>query len=112
MNRDPDLFDLPEPRKLARSADPMTSKLSAIEALQFLGNHHRKIYEALYEMEDGTFYEIAEQAGMQPAAVWRRLNELERSGRIFLTGRERLGPTGRLCRVWAIVRQPHSVGAK
>jgi hypothetical protein len=99
-----DLFsDFFEPKKLARTFDPFTSKLAAIEVTHFLGAHHRKIYDALSTMKDGTFYEIAEVAGMEPAAVWRRLNELEKKDKIRTTGEERLGPTNRLCRVWEAI---------
>ena len=88
-----------EPRKLTRNVDPETSKLAAETVHQFSGVHHQKIYEAL-KQKDGTFYEIAEISGLSPSAVWRRLNELERSGKVRTTGEMRNGPTGRKCRVW------------
>ncbi len=90
-----ELFSAP----LARNTDAVTSHKAA-EKVTFKGEHHRKIYEALKTMKDGTFYEIAEVAGMDAPAVWRRLNELEKTGKILPTGGERRGPTGRLCRVW------------
>ena len=94
------LGELFDPKTLARSVDPVTSKLAAQTVSQFLSGHHRKIYNALASMIDGTFYQIAEAAQMEPASVWRRLNELEKAGRITQTGQQRLGPTNRLCRVW------------
>jgi hypothetical protein len=97
-----DLFATPPPKKLARNSDPVTSKIAAIHVIEFSGNHHKKIYSALVTMKDGTFYEIADTADLQPASVWRRLNELEKKGRIYPTGEHRRGPTGRLCRVWRI----------
>jgi hypothetical protein len=96
-------FDFtPSPRKLARKTDPGTSHRSAERVSEFSGEHHRKIYEALSRLKDGISYEIAKEAGMEPAAVFRRLNELEKGKRIFLTGKERPGPTGRMCRVWTV----------
>ncbi len=85
---------------LARNTDPVTSHKAA-ERVTFRGEHHRKIYEALKTMKDGTFYEIAEVSGMEPASVWRRLNELEKQSRIVQAGKRR-GPTGRMCRTWKI----------
>jgi hypothetical protein len=94
-------FDFtPHPRKLARKTDPSTSKRSAKRVSEFSGEHHRRILEALGEMVDGTAYDIAEETGMGSDAVFRRLNELEKGKVIFLTGKERPGPTGRMCRVW------------
>ncbi len=90
------------PLKLARNTDPPTSHKAAETVVEFKGEHHRKIYEALKTMKDGTFYEIAEVAGMPPSSVWRRLNELEKSGRIITTGEERHGNSGRMCRIWKI----------
>ena len=96
-----DLFDPTfKSRMLARNSDPQTSHKAAKQVSVFANNHHRKIYEALQTMKDGTFYEIAERSGLEPASVWRRLNEMEKDGLIQTTGEERKGPTNRLCRVW------------
>jgi predicted ArsR family transcriptional regulator len=96
-----DLFDLTyRSRMLARNQDPQTSHKAAKQVSVFANNHHRKIYQALQTIKDGTFYEIAERSGLEPSSVWRRLNELERDGLIQPTGEERRGPTGRMCRVW------------
>ncbi len=95
-------FDLPLfETPLARNTDPVTSHKAA-QQVTFKGEHHRKIYEALKTMKDGTFYEISEVAEMEPAAVWRRLNELEKRNLIVQTGEERRGPTGRMCRIWKV----------
>jgi hypothetical protein len=94
-------LDIPfEPKKLARNADPSTSKAAAMEAGEIRANHHRKILGALSRMVDGTFYQIAAAAEMEVPSVWRRLNELEKANVIETTGEEREGPTGRKCRVW------------
>ena len=96
-----DLFDPTyASRKLARNSDPKTSHKAARQVSIFQNNHHRAIYQALQTMKDGTFYEIAERSGLEPASVWRRLNEMEKGGLIQPTGGERRGPTGRMCRVW------------
>ena len=96
-----DLFDPTyKSRMLARNSDPQTSHKAARQVSLFANNHHRKIYQALQTMKDGTFYEIADRCGLQPPSVWRRLPELERDGFIEITGEERRGPTGRMCRVW------------
>jgi hypothetical protein len=94
-------LDIPfEPKKLARRQDPSTSKAAAVQVADIRANHHRKILAALSEMRDGTFYQIAEVADMDAPSVWRRLNELEKAMAIETTGEERIGPTGRKCRVW------------
>lgn len=94
-------LDIPfEPKKLARNADPSTSKAAAVQVAEIRANHHRKILTALSEMRDGTFYQIAEVADMAVPSVWRRLNELEKANVIETTGEEREGPSGRKCRVW------------
>jgi predicted Rossmann fold nucleotide-binding protein DprA/Smf involved in DNA uptake len=95
-------FDLPfEPRKLARNADPHTSKEAAKQAGELRSQHHRKILASL-RLNSGIPYEIAMRSGLEPAAVFRRLSELERAGKIYTDG-ERIGPTGRKCRVWKSV---------
>ena len=90
----------PSAQKLARNSDPQTSHKAAQHVSVFANNHHKRIYEALQTMKDGTFYEIADRCGLQPPSVWRRLNEMEKDGLIQPTGEERRGPTGRMCRVW------------
>ena len=101
MTTQTDLFDPTfKSRMLARNADPKTSHKAAKQVSVFQNNHHKRIYEALQTMKDGTFYEIAERSGLEPSSVWRRLNEMERDGFIQQTGEERRGPTGRMCRVW------------
>lgn len=103
MNDEPELFSfIPSSKHLARSENPPTSKLAAREVYQFANTHHRKIYDALSEIGDGTFYEIADACELSPSAVWRRLNEMEKAGIIHPTGSNRRGPTMRWCRVWSI----------
>lgn len=95
-------IEVPASRKLRRNSNPETSDKSAQTVIEFGYGHQRKIYETLCGMTDGTFYEIAEKSGLEPASVWRRLNEIEKTGHIETTGEERKGPTGRLCRVWKV----------
>lgn len=95
-----DTDSLFNPKHLYRSSDPFTSRLAAESSGTFRSAHHRKIYEALKE-QDGTPYEIAKRCGLEVAAVFRRMNELEKTGKIHPVG-ERRGPSGRLCRIWSI----------
>lgn len=94
--------NIPTPKKLARSGDPITSKLAAERAVMFLSNHERRIYNALLvDLEDGTSYEIADACGLTEAQVFRRLSEMEKKHYIFRTGKMRPSPSGCLCHVWA-----------
>lgn len=88
-----------EPKKLARNTDPQTSHEAAAQSGSLRGHHHRKIIAALRYYGDGTPYQIAEWAGMEVAAVFRRLNELQKAGAAVPIG-EAIGPTNRKCRVW------------
>jgi hypothetical protein len=45
---------------------------------------------------------LAERSGLTHVQVARRLPDLTQANRIRLTGEEREGPTGRMCRVWAL----------
>jgi predicted ArsR family transcriptional regulator len=79
-----ELDDLP----LFRRTDPVTSKLAGVAARKFKGDHERRILEAL---EHGPAHrdEIARRSGLERAAVWRRLAQLERSGVIEKCGTAR-----------------------
>jgi len=104
MTLQTDLFDPTYKARVARAlvryGDPQTSHAAARKVSAFANNHHKRIYEALTTMKDGTFYEIADRSGLEPSSVWRRLNEMEKDSLIQPTGEERRGPTNRLCRVW------------
>lgn len=76
--------DLP----LFRRTDPATSKIAGTMAREFRGDHERRILEALAA---GPAHrdEIARRAGMEQAAVWRRLAAMERRGLIVKDGTAR-----------------------
>jgi hypothetical protein len=88
-------------RPLARRTDPSTSHVAAARAGSLAGAHQVKILEALAQ-GDGTIYVLAERSGLTHVQVARRLPDLTQANRIRLTGEEREGPTGRMCRVWAL----------
>jgi len=73
---------------LFRTTDHETSKLAGQEAREFLGDHERRILEALAA---GPAHrdEIARRAGMTRDAVWRRLAAMERRGDIQKCGTAR-----------------------
>lgn len=49
--------------------------------------------------EPGTFYEIADRAGLEPQQVWKRMSELHKAGLVkpFCSKK---GPNGRSVTVW------------
>ena len=94
MNISPTPF---EPHKLARNDDPSTSKAAAHQAGELRGRHHTQILAALNYDTGMTPYQIAAIAQLDPAAVFRRINELEKASLIACNG-EAVGPTGRHCR--------------
>jgi len=79
-----ELDDLP----LFRRTDPVTSKIAGVAAREFKGDHERRILEALAA---GPAHrdEIARRSGLERAAVWRRLAQLERRGLIVKDGTAR-----------------------
>lgn len=90
-------------RPLARRTDPATSHAAAVRAHSLASVHQTKILAALKD-RDGQIYEIAERSGLTHVQVARRLPDLTQGKpRIRLTGEERVGPTGRGCRVWELV---------
>ena len=73
---------------LFRRTDPVTSKIAGTMALEFKGDHERRILEAL---DAGPAHrdEIARRSGLEQAAVWRRLAAMERRGLIVKDGTAR-----------------------
>jgi predicted ArsR family transcriptional regulator len=73
---------------LFRRTDPVTSKIAGTMAREFKGDHERRILEALAA---GPAHrdEIARRAGLEQAAVWRRLAAMERGGVIEKCGTAR-----------------------
>jgi predicted ArsR family transcriptional regulator len=92
-----DLEDLP----LFRRTDPVTSRLAAVDAKKFRGEHHRQILEAL-EAAPGGASAIAARCGLVPHQVGKRLHELAKAGLIVETGRLAESASGRRERQWQI----------
>lgn len=90
-------FDI-HPR--ARKTNPSTSKEAAARVDEFAGQHYAKILQALETPlgKDG----IARRTGLDKSQVSRRLAELQRLGKIELTGKEVKSDSGRKEREWKI----------
>jgi predicted transcriptional regulator len=84
----------------ARATDPTTSHQAAAQARQLAADHHRIILAALEAHgplgKDG----IASRTSLTGVAVCRRLTELQRMGRVTLTGRNVQSTAGRAEREW------------
>lgn len=93
-------FDLIEPA--ARRTDPGTSHLAAAQARELAARHHRIILSCLEAHgplgKDG----IAARTQLTGHAIGKRLPELQRLGRIMLTGRTVASTAGRAEREWRL----------
>jgi predicted ArsR family transcriptional regulator len=87
--------DLP----LFRRTDPVTSKVAGQAAREFLGEHERRILEAL-AAGPGTKDELAARCGLTEQQVARRMHGLARAGKVETTGTTRPSASGRPERVW------------
>ena len=86
---------------LFRRSDPETSKAAGRAAREFLGDHERRILEALAE-GPGTKDEIASRCGLTEQQVARRRAGLLRHGLVVLTGERRRTPSGNTAEVWRL----------
>lgn len=86
---------------LARRRDPATSHQAAARVQEFSGAQHVLILSALHR--PGTVYDIAKRTGIPAHAVGKRMHELEKGGKVAWTGATAKSPSGRDCRVWAVV---------
>ena len=84
---------------LFRRTDPPTSKAAGRAAREFLGDHERRILEALAD-GPGTKDEIASRCGLTEQQVARRRAGLLRHGLVVLTGERRRTPSGNTAEVW------------
>ena len=92
-----DLFDY---HKLARTEDPHTSKTAAkMLTAETVGKHHHTILDALADYGPMAPEQIEDLTGL---AMWRRMNELERSNLIEDTGRLHTNRTGRKARIFRL----------
>jgi transcription initiation factor IIE alpha subunit len=86
---------------LFRRTDPATSKAAGVAAREFLGDHERRILEAL-AAGPGTKDELAARCGLTEQQVIRRRASLLRSGRVVLTGDTRRTASGHHAEVWRL----------
>jgi hypothetical protein len=99
---DPD-YPLPS----ARTNDPETSHLAAIDARKSMGPGHRLVLRFLY-IAPMTDYELAEATGFQQNSIGKRRGECEKVG--FVTVKigddgkrlKRPAPSGSLSLVWCL----------
>ena len=87
---------------LWRSCDRQTSCDAGRNARTFVGDHERRILEAL-AAGPGTKDEIATRCGLSEQQVVRRIARLRRIGRVVSTGETRRTPSGCRAEVWRVV---------
>lgn len=97
------LFD---PRKLARSMDPQTSKDAAKSCGELRGVHHRLIMQILAGGEDLNADQIADRSGcsMDRVQVGKRMHELLAAGMVVLSGSVAPSDSGRMARCYRVAR--------
>jgi len=87
----------------ARGLDPFTSHAAADQSIDLAKQHFEKIVDCLQRFgpmgKDG----IAELVGLDGNQVARRMKELEKGGRVELTGRTTKSNSGRAEREWQFV---------
>lgn len=83
-----------------RRSDPETSLVAANSMVEGAADHRAKILAVLADGCPRTYVEIAEDCGLDPIAVARRMAELLRLGQVRRLSRTRLTPSGRPARVW------------
>lgn len=86
---------------LFRRTDPVTSQAAGQAAREFLGDHERRILEAL-AAGPGTKDDIASRCGLTEQQVARRRAGLLRHGLVVLTGERRRTPSGNTAEVWRV----------
>lgn len=87
---------------LARNTDPVTSHMAAAEAKELAARHHRLILSCLEAHGPSGKDRIGTLTSITGHAVGKRLPELERMGKIVLTGRNVLSASGRQEREWRV----------
>jgi predicted ArsR family transcriptional regulator len=89
--------------KRARSLDPVTSHAAADQSIDLARQHFEKIVECLRRFGPRGKDGIAELTGLDGNQVARRMKELEKDGRVELTGRTIKSNSGRAEREWQFV---------
>lgn len=93
----------------ARNTDPTTSHGAACMVTQFADDHYSRILKALgivrafYGHGKAGAEQIAQDAGLEPYQVRKRLPELARNGDVRPTNETRNTESGRSERVWELV---------
>jgi len=91
-----------EPRHLARTSDPATSHAAAAAARELQSQHHSEILAALQRFGPLGASGIASRCCLDAHQVGKRLHELEKAGRIALTGETVKSTAGRKEREWMV----------
>ena len=86
---------------LFRRSDADTSKAAGQAAREFLGDHERRIIEAL-AAGPGTKDEIAYRCGLSEQQIARRMAGMKRRGLVVDTGERRASASGCAERVWQV----------
>lgn len=109
MIDEPESLPLFDPRRLARSEDPVESKLAAEEIATSLSALRRHAYELVREHPGLIARELSEIAGhADPRTLNRRLGEVEEMGLIRRGESRPCAVTGRHCATWfplAVVKE-------
>lgn len=109
-----DLTETPDPKTLARRADPNTSKKAAQQTGQFIGDHYAVILQAMAQLAKPAGAEqmsatlLRGGVKLDPYQIRKRLPELEARGsvRVHMDGgvaAERSTSSGRSERLWELV---------
>jgi hypothetical protein len=100
----PAIGDLFDPRFMARTSDPETSKEAARAASKFAGDHHLRVLAGLQRAGGKAGAEhIGWIISIAPYAVRKRLPELETIGKVRRTGQTVLTRAGRKEQEWELV---------
>lgn len=83
----------------ARKSDPLTSHVSARRASSRM---YEVIVNTLTVIGEGTSWEIAAYAHIDPIDVARRMKKLEEAGHVVRTDKVRNNDKGNPCTVWSV----------
>jgi hypothetical protein len=87
-------------RELARTADPLTSKMAAKRVRDFAGSHFDIIHATLVAWGPMTVDQIAERCPLRSQQVNKRLDQMRKKGLAATTGKLGLSDAGNPCRIW------------